>query len=132
MTPLPRSATRLVAAGALIAGLAVAGGAFGAHGLRSLVTPERLATWATGAHYALAHGLATVLAGLLASAGVRRATLAGGLFVAGTVLFSGSLAALVLLDAPALGAVTPIGGVAFLAGWAVLAAGALSRAGHGA
>jgi len=132
MTSLPRSSARLVVAGALVAGLAVAAGAFGAHGLRSLVTPERLATWTTGAHYALAHGLATVLAGLLVALGVCRATLAGWLFVAGTALFSGSLAALVLLDLPALGAITPLGGVAFLAGWAVLATGALSRAGQGA
>ncbi len=125
MTPLPRPAARLVATGALVAGLAVAGGAFGAHALRDAVTPERLATWTTGAHYALAHGLATVLAGALAAGGVRRAVLAGWLFVGGTALFSGSLAALVLLDLPALGAVTPLGGVTFLAGWAVLATGAL-------
>ena len=129
---LPPSGARLVAVGALIAGLAVAAGAFGAHGLRDAVTPERLATWATGADYALAHALATVLAGLLAAVGVRRAALAGWLFVVGTVLFSGSLAALVLLDLPALGAVTPLGGVAFLAGWAVVAWGALSRTREGA
>lgn len=128
----PASSARLVVAGALIAGLAVAAGAFGAHGLRDAVTPERLATWSTGADYALAHGLATVLAGLLAALGVRRASFAGWLFVGGTALFSGSLAFLVLLDVPAFGAVTPLGGVVFLAGWGLLAWGALSRGRHGA
>lgn len=123
---------RLVAAGAMIAGLGVAAGAFGAHGLQDAVTPERLATWATGADYALAHGLAAILAALLDALGVRHAARAGWLFAGGTALFSGSLAALVLLDVPAFGAVTPLGGVVFLAGWSLLAWGALSRGRHGA
>lgn len=118
------AARRLVVAGAVLAGLCVAAGAFGAHALRDLVAPERLATWATGAQYGMLHGLAAVVAGALAAHGWPRATLAGWLFVAGTVLFAGSLFALVGLGVPALGAVTPLGGLAFLAGWAVLAAGA--------
>lgn len=132
MTPFPRAAAGLVAAGALAAALGVAAGAFGAHALRDAVPAARLATWATGADYALAHGLAAVLAGLLAALGVPRATLAGWLFVAGTALFAGSLWLLVLLDLPALGAVTPLGGVAFLAGWTMLGIGAVRIARNGA
>ena len=122
--PLASRVARLVAAGAVLAAVAVAAGAFGAHALREAVEPERLATWQTAAQYGLAHALAAVLAGLFAHAGVPRAALAGGLFVAGSLLFSGSLYALVLFDMPALGAVTPLGGVAFIAGWLVLAGGA--------
>ncbi len=123
---LPPAAARLVAVGAGMAAVAVAAGAFGTHTLRDAVTPERLATWQTSAQYGLAHALATVLAATLVAAGMLRAALAGWLFVAGGVLFSGSLYALVLLDAPWLGAVTPLGGTAFIAGWVVLAASALT------
>ena len=110
--------------GAACAALAVAAGAFGAHALRDAVPPERLATWATAAHYGLAHALALVLTGLVAErAPGRLVRAAGWLFLAGIALFSGSLYALVLLDAPVLGAVTPLGGAAFIAGWGCLAAG---------
>ena len=110
----------------------MAAGAFGAHALEGAVTPERLATWATGAHYGLVHALALVLTGLVTERHPGRLTwVAGGLFLAGIVLFAGSLWALVLLDAPALGAVTPFGGVAFIAGWGCLAAG-MGRGGGGA
>jgi uncharacterized membrane protein YgdD (TMEM256/DUF423 family) len=114
-----------LALGALSGALAVATGAFGAHALDGAVPPARVATWDTAAHYHLAHALALVLAGLVAAhAPGRLVRAAGWLFLAGTVLFAGSLYALVLLDLPALGAVTPLGGVAFIVGWACLAAGA--------
>ena len=112
--------TAAVAAG--LGALAVALGAFGAHGLEGAVSPERLETWRTGASYGLAHALAGVLAGTLAGLRQSRGVLwAARLFVAGAVVFSGSLYALVLLDLPVLGAVAPVGGVLMIAGWAALA-----------
>jgi uncharacterized membrane protein YgdD (TMEM256/DUF423 family) len=96
------------------------------------VPPERLATWTTGEHYGLAHALALVAAGLLLErAPGRLVRAAGWLFLAGIVLFSGSLYALVLLDLPALGAVTPFGGLAFIAGWLCLGAGAWGKGREG-
>lgn len=114
--------------GAASAFLGVALGAFGAHGLADRVSAERLAVWETAAHYHLVHALA-----LLAVAWAttrwpgRLATAAGWLFVAGTVLFSGSLYLLTLSGIGWLGAVTPLGGVAFLAGWACLVLATRSR-----
>jgi uncharacterized membrane protein YgdD (TMEM256/DUF423 family) len=85
------------------------------------VTPERLAVFETGARYHLVHALSIVAAHLL------RAPVAGWAFVAGTVVFSGSLYLLVLLDRAWFGAVTPIGGVLLLVGWAALAVAAVRR-----
>lgn len=102
---------------ALLGATAVAAGAFGAHALRGAVPAERLATWQTGASYHLVH--AVVLYVLALSPTPR--PLSFGLFTAGVLLFSGSLYALVLLDVPALGAVTPLGGVTFILGWLSLA-----------
>jgi uncharacterized membrane protein YgdD (TMEM256/DUF423 family) len=112
--------------GALSAALAVAAGAFGAHALKARLPADLLVVFETGARYHLFHALALVAA---AFASARfpgaAATSAGWLFVAGTVLFSGSLYALALSGVRALGAVTPLGGVAFIAGWIALAAAAL-------
>ena len=108
--------------GAVAAAVGVAAGAFGAHALQDVVTPERLATWRTGANYAQVHALALVLVGTLGTARpALRLGAVAALFAAGLVLFSGSLFALVLLDAAWLGAVTPLGGAAFIGGWLVLA-----------
>src|SRR6516165_8892910 len=98
--------------GALSAALGVVAGAFAAHGLRGRVSADLLAVFETGARYQMYHAL-----GLLA---VARAV-AGWLFVAGIVLFSGSLYLLALGSPSWLGAVTPVGGLCFIAGWAVLA-----------
>ena len=112
--------------GALSAGLAVAAGAFAAHGLRARLPPDLLAVFETGARYQMYHAL-----GLLAVAWAterwpgRAAPVAGWLFVTGTALFSGSLYLLALGGPSMLGAVTPFGGLCFLAGWAVLAWSAL-------
>ena len=121
-----RGAGRLVAAAAVAGGLAVAAGAFGAHALADAVPAARLEVWRTAASYGQVHALAAVLAALVAgqtggSGPARWALRAGWLFLAGVALFSGSLVALVLLDLPVLGAVTPLGGVAFVAGWGALA-----------
>ena len=103
-------------------GLTVAAGAFGAHALDGAVSAARLDTWRTAASYGQVHALAAVLAALVAGqTGARAALRAGWLFLVGVALFSGSLAALVLLDLPVLGAVAPLGGAAFLAGWGALA-----------
>ena len=118
---------RLAFAGAVIAGICVAGGAFGAHALRGLVAPERLVTFETGVRYGLVHGIALVALAALAAAHPAIAGAArrvGWLWVAGVVVFTGSLTLLVLLDVPVFGAITPIGGVALIAGWALLAVAA--------
>ena len=103
--------------------LAVAAGAFGAHALRSRLSPEMTGVWQTAVQYHAWHALALVGVGLLMLHWPQRTDLgiASWLFVAGIVLFSGSLYALALSGVRGLGAVTPVGGVAFLAGWAVLA-----------
>ncbi len=112
--------------GAVSGGIAVATGAFGAHGLKARVTPDMVAVFDTGARYQMYHALALVAAAWAWSRWPGpAATWAGWLFVAGTVVFSGSLYALVLTGVRGLGAVTPIGGVLFLAGWAALALAAL-------
>jgi uncharacterized membrane protein YgdD (TMEM256/DUF423 family) len=111
-----------LACGAISALVAVAAGAFGAHALRARVTPEMLAIFEVGARYQMYHAL-----GLLACAwAVTRwpgtpVTLSGWFFVAGTVIFSGTLYAIALTGARWLGAITPLGGLAFLAGWCCLA-----------
>ena len=110
------------ALGAVLAGLAVAAGAFGAHGLRGRLDADMLAVFETGARYQMYHALALL--------GVAWATtrwpdggagVAGWLFVAGIVVFCGSLYALSLSGVRWLGAITPLGGVCFLAGWGALA-----------
>lgn len=111
--------------GALSGLISVAAGAFGAHALRARLSPEYLAVFETAARYQMYHAL-----GLLAVAwAVARwpgalSQWAGWLFLAGTVLFSGSLYALALTGARWLGAITPLGGIAFLVGWVLLACSA--------
>jgi len=105
----------LVAFGAINAAIAVAAGAFAAHGLRDRLEARALEVFETGARYHLYHAVAMILAGILAARG------AGWVFQAGIVLFSGSLYALALGDVRALGAITPFGGLAFLVGWLWLA-----------
>ena len=110
--------------------LAVALGAFGAHGLRDRLGAEALGAWETAVLYHLTHSLAAALAATLAlalapSPGAGAARLGGWLFVAGVVLFSGSLYALSLGGPRVLGPVTPLGGLAFIGGWLALLAAAL-------
>jgi uncharacterized membrane protein YgdD (TMEM256/DUF423 family) len=111
--------------GSLSAGLAVALGAFGAHALKSRLAPEMLAVYEIGVRYQLVHALALLAVAWAATRWPGAAVNASGwLFVAGTLLFSGSLYALSLTGVRGLGAVTPLGGAAWLAGWACLAWGA--------
>lgn len=112
------SRATLFAIGAVLGGIGVVFGAFGAHALEARLTAERLATFETAVRYQMLHALAILAAALL---GGERAILAGILFLAGTALFSGSLYVLVLTGVRWLGAITPLGGVAFIAGWGVLA-----------
>ncbi|HEX2830139.1 MAG TPA: DUF423 domain-containing protein [Burkholderiales bacterium] len=115
-----------VVLGATFAFIGVAAGAFGAHALRSRLAPDLLAVFEVAVRYQMYHAL-----GLFACAwAVTRwpgtlAAAAGWLFVAGILVFSGSLYALALTGTRWLGAVTPLGGVAFLAGWLCLAAAVL-------
>jgi uncharacterized membrane protein YgdD (TMEM256/DUF423 family) len=114
--------------GCLSALVGVALGAFGAHGLRGRVTPEMLNVFEVGVRYQLYHALALLAVGAIAGRLPGGAfAIAGWLFVAGTVVFSGSLYVLVLSGQRWLGAVTPLGGLALLAGWLVLAWAAWSR-----
>lgn len=103
----------LVLAAAAFGFLGVALGAFGAHALNLEGKP--LEWWHTATQYHLAHALAALLAALLGS------PRAGWLFLAGTVLFAGSLYAMALTHVLVLGAVTPLGGLCYLAGWGLLA-----------
>ena len=108
-------------AGAIAAFLGVAFGAFGAHGLRTRISPDMLAVFETGVRYQMYHALALLVTGLiLARMDGWLIHLAGWAFVVGIVLFSGSLYALALTGTSMFGAITPIGGVAFLLGWACL------------
>jgi uncharacterized membrane protein YgdD (TMEM256/DUF423 family) len=118
---------RLWASLAAISGfVAVAAGAFAAHGMADPTAKELLRT---GSTYELAHALATLLCAALVAA-MPRARLAPAWFLAGSLLFSGSLYALALGAPRVVGVVTPFGGLAFLIGWAVLAwAAATSKAG---
>jgi uncharacterized membrane protein YgdD (TMEM256/DUF423 family) len=127
--PFPMDRTFLLL-GSIAAFVGVALGAFGAHGLRARLSTEMLAVFETGVRYQMYHAFAILVVAVVAArfdGWLVRA--AGWLFAAGIVLFSGSLYALALSGATRLGAVTPIGGLAFLAGWALLAFTALALAG---
>lgn len=110
-------------AGTLFAMLSVILGAFGAHALKALVTPELLNSFETGVRYQLYHGLALLFVGLYAKPGARAVT---GCWISGTILFSGSIYLLVALKGTlqiglgGLGLLTPLGGVLLIAGWAAL------------
>ncbi len=109
--------------GAVFAGVAVAAGAFGAHALRSRLTIPDLAIFETGVRYQMYHALALIAVAWVLSLAPQGelARWAGICFVAGILIFSGSLYLLVLTNTRWLGAITPIGGVALLAGWICLA-----------
>lgn len=115
------NARHILLSGTLLAGLAVALGAFGSHALETITSPERIGTWQTAVRYQLFHALALLVLGVLANSRPPvNLTLPAGCFILGTLLFSGSLYLLVLLDQPILGAITPLGGLLYLLGWSLL------------
>lgn len=118
-----------MAVGALLGALGVALGAFGAHGLKPILTPDMLANFETGVRYHMLHALAMFAAAAVhaRASQSRLPALAGWLFVAGIVVFSGSLYVMALTGLRWLGAITPIGGVALIGGWLCLAAAAARR-----
>jgi uncharacterized membrane protein YgdD (TMEM256/DUF423 family) len=117
------------ALGALSALLAVAAGAFGAHALRSRLVPDMLGAFEVGARYHMYHALALLVTAWAVTRWPGAAAVtAGWLFVAGTIVFSGSLYLLSITGQRWLGAVTPLGGLAFMLGWAALAWAALRAA----
>ncbi len=110
-----------LALGAANAFLAVAAGAFGAHGLKARAPADLLAVFETGARYHLFHALGLLAVGLWLQLRPAPTVAVGGwLLQAGILIFSGSLYVLALTGVRAWGAVTPVGGLAFLAGWALL------------
>jgi uncharacterized membrane protein YgdD (TMEM256/DUF423 family) len=120
MTPRLRV---LLGLAALVGFLSVTAGAFGAHGAAG---PAK--DWLrTAGEYGLIHALAVFAAASLIREGSRLATVAGWLFLAGAIVFSGSLDAMAVSGQLWLGAVTPVGGLLLLAGWATLALAAFTR-----
>ncbi|MGP1382291.1 MAG: DUF423 domain-containing protein [Thainema sp.] len=112
----------------ILAGIAVAAGAFAAHALKSKLSENALEIFETGARYQMYHALGLLLIGillLLVPTGQTWITVAGFAFLAGIVLFSGSLYGLSLTGMKWLGPITPLGGVAFMVGWGCLAIAAL-------
>ena len=120
--------------GTVLAGLSVVLGAFGAHGLKQIVPPETVATYQTGVQYQMYHAFALILVGMLYERFPNNSVnLAGMFFIAGIVLFSGSLYLLASLKAmnrvglSGVGIITPIGGVLFITGWVLLLIGILRK-----
>ncbi len=121
-------ARSLISSGAINMFIAVAAGAFGAHGLKQILSPDMLTIWQTAVTYQMVHALGLLVLGILQqqwdSALLRRA---GWAMLLGILIFSGSLYALALSGVRMLVAITPFGGVAFLAAWAMLAWAAIRR-----
>jgi uncharacterized membrane protein YgdD (TMEM256/DUF423 family) len=118
-----------LATAAVFGGLSVAGGAFASHALKSKLSDRALEIFDTAARYQMYHALALLLVALFCCRAAESQTffaVAGWAFIAGTIIFSGSLYALSLSGIKWLGAVTPLGGVAFIVGWGCLAVAAFS------
>ena len=108
--------------GALMGFVGVGLGAFGAHALRGRLSPEMLAIFETAVRYQMYHAIALLaVAAMMSRVDGRSVVIAGWSFIAGILIFSGSLYALALTGVTMLGAITPLGGLALLAGWVALA-----------
>jgi len=120
---------KLMIIGAIMAMLSVVIGAFGAHMLEPIVGEDAMKVYETGVQYHMAHALGIILIAVVAGlrGDSRKLAWAGWLLFAGIILFSGSLYVLTLTGIKELGAITPIGGVAFIAGWICLIAEAAAR-----
>ena len=115
--------------GAIFGGLSVAGGAFASHALKAQLRERSLEIFETGARYQMYHALALITVAILLQileGDQNLLTIAGSSFTLGIILFSGSLYALSLSGIGWLGAITPLGGVAFLVGWGCIAIAALN------
>jgi uncharacterized membrane protein YgdD (TMEM256/DUF423 family) len=112
-------------AGAILAGIAVIGGAFGAHFLKTRLTPERLQTFETAVRYQFYHAFALIVVGILYKEFANKwIKISGYFFLAGIIFFSGSLYGLCASpEMRWLGPVTPFGGLCFILGWSLLALG---------
>ena len=111
----------IIPLGAFNAFLAVAAGAFAAHGLKDILSIEYLNTFKTAADYQMMHGIGLILIGILNKQDTNRSNIAAAAFMlAGIILFSGSLYALTLTGTKWLGIVTPFGGLCFLIAWLTL------------
>lgn len=121
----------LIITGAVLAFFGVALGAFGAHGLKTRLAADMLAVFQTGVQYHLVHALGIVLIGILVHMfpASKWLPIAGWVMMAGVIIFSGSLYALSVTGVRMLGAITPVGGVAFLAAWLLVAMG-VAKAGQ--
>jgi uncharacterized membrane protein YgdD (TMEM256/DUF423 family) len=118
---------KFAALGCLSAAIGVGAGAFGAHGLKSALAPEMLVVYETAVRYQMYHAFALIITGLLFRPSNSKSTIAGWCFAIGTALFSGSLYLMSLSGIRWLGAITPLGGVAFIAGWLTLAVSQFDR-----
>jgi len=113
---------RILTIAAISGMISVMLGAFGAHGLKKIISPEMLEVYKTGVQYQFYHTFALLAVGILMHFSESKALKwSANLFMTGIILFSGSLYALSVSDIKILGAITPIGGVAFIAGWILLA-----------
>lgn len=112
-----------VGLGALLCALSIAGGAFGAHGLKARLTPESLELWETAARYCMYSGLGLIAVGTVGQLLSRPLAAAGWALLAGGLVFSGTVAILALGGPRWLGAVTPIGGLLMIVGFLLLALG---------
>lgn len=107
----------VIAVAAFLMAIAVAAGAFGAHALRNILSPERLETWETAVQYHAWHALGLILIAMAGNYFGVDVSIPTSLILGGILIFSGSLYALCLTDTGWLGAITPIGGIAFITGW---------------
>lgn len=124
----------IISIGAILAGIAVILGAFGAHALKDILPAEQISTFETGVKYQMYHSIALILTGFILNEHRNRNLIwAAYCFLAGIILFSGSLYALAFLKANGqvglggLGILTPIGGVFFISGWALMSIGIVRK-----
>ena len=124
--------SKLYALASLSMAIGVGCGAFGAHGLREVVTPNDLQIWEKAVFYQLIHGLAALAVVLTPETLIphRKSRFVATLFLLGTLIFSGSLYLLVLSGQRWLGAITPLGGTSYIAGWIILAVAACRAPKH--
>jgi len=112
---------RILSVAAVSGLLAVALGAFGAHGLKAIISPEMLEVYKTGVQYQFYHAFALLIVGILMNFSQSKAlTWSAYLFITGIILFSGSLYLLAISGVKALGMITPFGGITWIAAWLLM------------